>query len=173
MKSGDERTGALHPLASPAESPSFCYKLPKRSVTTLGTRPLLNVRRPFKERPSRDTHFAFLISFAGSGWLCCSQRPSFSFSADNTTTCPDVTSKCGSNWPIKMLHPSVSVGSAQGGYLAVKECGKAHFKWSHQCVTATEVGGGTLMIPFEKLIPIYKGSCEGVVYSRPPPSSKS
>lgn len=41
-----------------------------------------------------------------------------------------------------MLRPSVSVASAQGGYLAGKECGKAHFKWSHQCVTATEVGGG-------------------------------
>lgn len=64
----------------------------------------------------------------------------FHFFADNTTTCPDVMSKCGSNWAIKLLHPSVSV--AQGGYLAVtlKECGKAHFKWSHQCVTAT--GGG-------------------------------
>lgn len=79
MKSGDERTGALCPLASPAdpESPSFCYKLPKRSVTTLRTRPLLNIWRPFKERPSRGTRFAFLISFAGSGWLCCSQRPSY------------------------------------------------------------------------------------------------
>lgn len=66
----------------------------------------------------------------------------FHFFTDNTTTYPDVMSKCGSNWPIKMLHPSVSVGNAQGGYLAVKECGKAHFKWSHQCVTATEVGEG-------------------------------
>lgn len=64
------------------------------------------------------------------------------FFTDNTTTYPDVMSKCGSNWAIKALRPSVSVGSAQGGYLAVtlKECGKAHFKWSHQCVTATGVG---------------------------------
>ncbi len=34
----EERTGAFHPLASPIppESPPFCYKLSKRSVT--GTR---------------------------------------------------------------------------------------------------------------------------------------
>lgn len=49
----------------------------------------------------------------------------------------------------------------------VKECESAHFKWSHHRTRASGRGTGALMISFEKLIPIYKGSHKSAVCNTP------